>query len=73
MRSGGQHDQRHQRQRLLRVCLIARGPKGFEGFDSSCKSLGLFDTEQAAVSAILKAPPASSEPLASLAKEGESA
>jgi hypothetical protein len=53
--------------------VLSRGPKGFEGFDSSCKSLGLFDTEQAAVSAILKAPPASSEPLASLAKEGERA
>jgi hypothetical protein len=44
-----------------------------EAFDSSCKSLGLYETEQAAVDAILKAPPASSESLASLAKEGESA
>jgi hypothetical protein len=43
-----------------------------EAFDSSCKSLGLFDSEQDAVDAILKAPPpAISEPLPSL--EGESA
>jgi hypothetical protein len=50
---------------------FARGPKGFEAFDAECRSLGLFDTEQAAVDAILKAPPASSEPLPSL--EGDSA
>jgi hypothetical protein len=35
--------------------LLSRGPRGFEAFDADCRSLGLFNTEQEAMDAILKA------------------
>jgi hypothetical protein len=54
-------------------CVLSRGPRGFEAFGADCQSLGLYETEQAAVDAILKVPPASADALESLAKEGEGA
>jgi hypothetical protein len=53
--------------------ILSRGPRGFEAFGADCGSLGLYETEQSAIDAILKAPPASADALASLSREGESA
>jgi hypothetical protein len=53
--------------------VLPRGPRGYEAFGADCESLGLFDTQQAAIDAVLRTPPASADALASLAREGESA
>jgi hypothetical protein len=35
--------------------VLSRGPRSFEAFGADCQSLGLYETEQAAVDAILNA------------------
>jgi hypothetical protein len=52
--------------------ILKRGPRGFDAFNADCRSLGLFNTEQEAVDAILKAPQIlSANADESLAREGE--